>query len=277
MKKRPFLFLSIISLLLLIACQKEEYLLCPDNTTKVLDLNNCPIPTINCPKSCDDNNNCTIDRCNAETNYTCTHSEKVPCEGNDICEEGEFPWSDDCPDSCKDNDTCTEDTYDYQNKICLHMPITPCCGNKECDTGETFVNCPHDCTQRLDIKVTNYQKRTNMPDAFAGNLMGTDYVYLIVSFKIHNIDIDDEEELNYKKKKGFYYDPYKMRLEDENGGLYDVEYDSDLVEDYLDYDIIEKGHTKGAALLFIVPMSVKNARLIAYDKYGSKLDIDEVY
>lgn len=275
MKKRLLLFL-VLGVVLLSACQvEEEYLSCPDNVTKVINLSNCPEEEPECP-NCDDGYNCTLDLCNARTNYTCTHEEAMPCDGNGECETGEFPWSRDCPSSCDDYNECTVDSFNYVAGMCSYEDIKPCCGNEVCDLGETFVVCPLDCEQLLKIKIINYEKRQRISNAY-NDLTGTDYTYLLVWFNIHNLLIDEREELYYKKLNGFYYDPFKMRLEGDDGKLYDIEYDSDLIEGYLDYAVIEKGHTVPASLLFVLPLYIEHTRLIVYDKFGSRLDIGDVY
>jgi hypothetical protein len=47
------------------------------------------VVTPTCPKSCNDEDSCTRDSCNAETNYTCMHEAVIPCCGNAECEGGE--------------------------------------------------------------------------------------------------------------------------------------------------------------------------------------------
>jgi len=268
--------IAIFLLVILIACTQEEYYLCTDGITQVLDPLDCPEPIPDCPV-CEDNNNCTRDLCNADTDYKCEFEEMIPCDGNEKCEEGEFPWSSDCPQTCEDDDSCTVDSFNYASAICAHEEILPCCGNVNCETGETYVNCPQDCRQLVDIKISSYQKMHSMEGAYYGDLLQTDSTYLIVRFKIHNIALDRLEELNFKQLKGFYYDPFKMRLEDQDGKLYDVEYDSDLLDDWIEVDVVPKGHIIPASLLFIIPRSTETVRLIAYDNYGSKLDIDSIY
>lgn len=49
---------------------------CPDGTI-VTSLSNCP----HCPFTCDDDNPCTLDHCNATTNYTCKHE---PLSGDEM-------------------------------------------------------------------------------------------------------------------------------------------------------------------------------------------------
>jgi hypothetical protein len=276
MKKR-MLFFALLFLIFIIGCAEEpEYLTCPDNVTQVLDLTECPASVKRCPESCDDGNNCTIDSCGPLSDYECEHEEAFPCDGNAICEEGEFPWSDDCIDSCDDGDACTQDTYNYELGGCLYEPIVPCCGNGACEAGETYLTCDADCKQVLDIWVTGYVKRKRLEGSYI-DIADEELVFVVVYFKIHNKGIDREETFNYQKLKGFYYDPFKMRLEDPSRQFYDPEYDSDLLLEFLDTTVIPKGDTVGAAMVFVVPIDVEHVRLVAYDRYGSKLDIAEVY
>jgi len=273
-KKGPFIILSIF-LVLLISCQEETYQLCPDNVTNVIDINDCPEPIPTCP-ICDDNNNCTMDSCSALTDYECEFEEIAPCDGNKECEEGEFPWSTDCPNECNDNDECTIDSFNYLSDKCNYEEIMPCCSNSECESGETYVNCPFDCKQLLDIKDIKYTKTRRIAGAY-NDLTGTDFIYLVVTFKIHNMGIDEKEVIDYETKQGFYYDPFKTRLEASSGNFYDVEYDSDLLDEWSEAMVLPKGHTKSAAAAFIIPTGIEHIRVIAYDKYGAQLDVDEIY
>jgi len=272
MKKRLILFLTLFVL----GCTQEEYQLCPDGVTQVINLGDCPEEKPECPV-CDDDNPCTSDLCSEMTEYECKFEEIRPCEGNNICEQGEFGLSEDCPNTCNDEDECTTDGFDYMSGTCMHTDILPCCGNSRCDSGETYVNCQLDCVQQFDVLVTTFQRMQKFQGSYYGDLTRSPNMYLLVEFKMKNIAIERDEELNFQPKKGFFYDPYKMRLEDDRGKIYTPEYDSDLLEGYLDTIIIEKGHTMGAALLFVIPQATSHARLIVYDKYGSKLDISEIY
>jgi hypothetical protein len=82
----------------------------------------------------------------------------MPCDGNGVCEEGEYPDSDDCP-NCDDENSCTDDLYNYtygNASGCYWETIVPCCGNGVCEneTGlpENHTNCPADCnaTQKIE-------------------------------------------------------------------------------------------------------------------------------
>lgn len=78
-----------------------------------------------CPKTCDDNNPCTNDFCSSETGYKCMNTIKLNCDGNEICEAGEYGKSADCPD-CDDGNKCTADSYDTASKQCVHVEMKGC-------------------------------------------------------------------------------------------------------------------------------------------------------
>lgn len=78
-----------------------------------------------CPESCDDKNKCTNDFCSAETGFKCMNTIKLNCNGNGICEAGEYGKSSDCPD-CDDNNKCTADSYDSASKQCIHVEMKGC-------------------------------------------------------------------------------------------------------------------------------------------------------
>lgn len=78
-----------------------------------------------CPKSCDDSNRCTNDFCSKETGYKCMNVLKLNCDGNGICEAGEYGKSADCPD-CDDDNKCTADSYDAASKQCIHVGMKGC-------------------------------------------------------------------------------------------------------------------------------------------------------
>ncbi len=81
--------------------------------------------TPNCPKSCDDFDSCTNDFCSSETGYKCMNTVKLNCNGNKICESGEYGTSTDCP-ICDDKNKCTADSYDAVSNQCLHVDMKGC-------------------------------------------------------------------------------------------------------------------------------------------------------
>jgi hypothetical protein len=78
-----------------------------------------------CPKICEDTTPCTKEICSAETGYKCLHVPQLSCDGNSICEAGEYGRSVDCP-NCDDGNKCTGDYYDVGTKSCAHMAIKGC-------------------------------------------------------------------------------------------------------------------------------------------------------
>jgi hypothetical protein len=79
----------ILSLSLCVACQtQQEYILCPDNTTKVFNLSSCPIEKPKCPV-CESNITCQIAKCGQDTNYTCKYETIKPCVGKIIRRRGQ--------------------------------------------------------------------------------------------------------------------------------------------------------------------------------------------
>lgn len=92
---------------------------------------------------CNDSNPCTNDRYSPE-NKTCVNVLMLMCNGNNICEAGEYGNSSDCP-NCSDTDKCTRDFYDYFNKKCIHQRLSSCCGNNLCEDNENYLNCKKDC------------------------------------------------------------------------------------------------------------------------------------
>lgn len=91
---------------------------------------------------------CDASRCEELDEESCECVTVLFCDGNGICEDGEYPWSGDCPD-CDDNDPCTHDSYDYSG-YCDHQSFSPCCGNMECEEGEDEDSCPDDCLEEQD-------------------------------------------------------------------------------------------------------------------------------
>jgi hypothetical protein len=83
-----------------------------------------------CPPSCDDNNPCTIDSCDATTNFQCVHTpspDGTTCGNATVCDGAETCKGGMCqpgtPVSCDDNNPCTADSCDPV-KGCVHTPVT---------------------------------------------------------------------------------------------------------------------------------------------------------
>lgn len=83
----------------------------------------------------------TCGKCQELNAESCYCYEIVPCDGNGICEVGEYGKSEDCMD-CGDDDPCTSDYYNYSTGTCHYEPVCPCCGNGICEEGE---DCLDDC------------------------------------------------------------------------------------------------------------------------------------
>ena len=96
MKKR-ILFLILILIVLVVGCQS-------------------------CPKSCDDGNECTVDRCSKYTSYECVNK----------------------PMSCNDYNICTTDSCQPESG-CIYQELGPCCSNGVCEDSEDYSFCPEDC------------------------------------------------------------------------------------------------------------------------------------
>lgn len=112
-----------------------------------------------CPESCDDGNKCTEDFCSEQTNFTCVNKIITPCDGNKICEVGEFLVSTDCP-TCDDSNPCTNDSYSFDNNTCIHIEFAPCVGNDICEEGEyPSIDCP-DCDDKNKCTKDTYNFKT---------------------------------------------------------------------------------------------------------------------
>jgi len=95
----------------------------------------CRACTSRCTTECIDDDECTVDVCNADTNYTCEHNKviSVACQTK-------------CPPSCDDESVCTVDLCsDKTGYSCIHKPIKPCCGDGLCEDTPQKKDCPEDC------------------------------------------------------------------------------------------------------------------------------------
>jgi len=87
-----------------------------------------PLAIFKCPSSCDDENACTYDWCNATSNHNCVYSELSGSQS-------------DCTGPVE---TCKY--YSCSDGACIIMNETNCCGNGVCESGENYITCPPDCT-----------------------------------------------------------------------------------------------------------------------------------
>jgi hypothetical protein len=113
-----------------------------------------------CPSSCDDLNNCTRDYCSKDTDYRCKNDLLRPCDGNGICEHGEYGFAVDCP-NCTDENVCTEDVFNYEKERCFHFKIFPCDGDGICSEGEfgKSDDCPT-CDDDNNCTIDDYDVST---------------------------------------------------------------------------------------------------------------------
>jgi len=83
-------------------------------------------PQMKCPDSCDDGNPCTVDTCDAATQFKCVHtpsSDGTSCADDTVCDGAEACKAGVCmpgtPLQCDDNNPCTDDSCDPK-KGCEH-------------------------------------------------------------------------------------------------------------------------------------------------------------
>ncbi|MCB9740981.1 MAG: hypothetical protein H6747_17070 [Deltaproteobacteria bacterium] len=125
--------------------------------------------------SCDDNNPCTDDACNAQAG--CSNvANTAPCDADgDACTE-----NDTCKDkacvagaakSCDDNEQCTDDSCDTKTGDCQHAKKSgscddgnPCTTTDTCGDGATSYTClagpAKDCDDKLSCTVDSCDEKT---------------------------------------------------------------------------------------------------------------------
>ena len=79
-----------------------------------------PTKKRSCPKSCNDNNPCTLEKCSSKTNFFCEHDTINNCKGNFICESGENKCT--APTDCG---VCEHDEGDYTSYTCINDKCVP--------------------------------------------------------------------------------------------------------------------------------------------------------
>jgi hypothetical protein len=184
---------------------------------------------------------CDPAECRVLDEARCECETALFCDGNGICEHGEYPDSEDCPE-CDDGDPCTQDYYDFELGSCVCDAISPCiiCGNLECEEGETGENCPEDCLeeQEGDVRITALNETEEWVEFEGYNVIMTDwtlsdwkenYVYTFPVFmidgkvKLHKGEGEDNEtDLFWQKKMNVWNnDGDNATLRDENGEIVD--------------------------------------------------------
>jgi len=161
------------------------------------------------------------------------------CDGNSICEPGEYPDSNDCPE-CDDRDPCTQDSYDYDLNSCIYESIIPCCGNMECEEGESEESCPEDCLEEQvgDVRIIALNETEEWVEFEGYNVIMTNWtlsdwkekhVYVFPVFmingkvKLHK-GYGEDNETDLFWQKNFYVwnnDGDNATLRDENGEIVD--------------------------------------------------------
>jgi len=87
------------------------------------------------PKSCDDDNPCTDDACDATSGCAYVPLDGSPCDDGDLCTVDDVCDGIDCggaPKDCDDGEPCTDDACDAVDG-CFH---TPAAGEVACDDGD---------------------------------------------------------------------------------------------------------------------------------------------
>ena len=90
-----------------------------------------------CSLECGDCESLDEDECECVT--------RLNCEGNGICESGEWPDGGDCSsfDSCDDADDCTLDVFDFNSQSCSYVEI--CCDDADDCTLDVYNYTTHEC------------------------------------------------------------------------------------------------------------------------------------
>lgn len=110
-----------------------------------------PLDECSSNAQCNDQNQCTIDRCSG-TPKKCSNAKITECrKGDDCCPSGctysrdsDCPKEDECETNsdCPDADLCTVDNCSGTPKKCSHSRITNCVNNDNC--------CPSGCSSKND-------------------------------------------------------------------------------------------------------------------------------
>lgn len=159
-----------------VVCE-ESITTCPDGTPMTCE-NTCDNETGNCTSCIPDcsghGRECNLTcegACELLDEDECECVTILNCEGNGICESGEWPDGEDClpfeecddgddctldvfsfsyqsckhvDTCCDDDDECTLDEYNYTTHECQYTYI--CCNNSQCDPGDLDY-CPEECEE----------------------------------------------------------------------------------------------------------------------------------
>ncbi len=82
---------------------------------------------------------------NAEETFSVVKSEAPATQPQQPSQPSQPSTPSTTPTDCNDNNACT---IDFPSDTgCSHTPLSPCCGNNNCEMGESYLNCPKDCTE----------------------------------------------------------------------------------------------------------------------------------
>lgn len=205
----------------------ETITTCPDGFVSTC-MNTCDPETgecVSCKPDCTGHEKTEQEQCDMECDFTkcevldeeeCECKISLFCDGNGICEPGEYPGSEDCPE-CDDGDPCTQDSYDYELSSCAYESIFPCCGNMECEEGETEESCPDDCLEEQvgDARITYINYDAPGDDRKKENWNGE-----WVELEGYNVDMTDwtiEDEANHVYTFPIFMINGKVRLHSGDG------------------------------------------------------------
>jgi len=138
-----------------------------------------------CPKTCNDNNACTTDVCNANTSYVCVNENIPNCNGNGICETNEI-GSPDCP-----NRQCLVDDC-YLNKEYIFCNITNSTYAAKVNKGKVVGKCNVSCVSNADCSGFNkcVDSTCCMDECIVDSCVGYNYIKCENTTNSCNIKLD---------------------------------------------------------------------------------------
>jgi hypothetical protein len=189
-------------------CDLGECLPCkPDCSEHDIEEKKTAIASSRCEIECDECEDIDIDKCEC--------IKKTFCDGNGVCEKGEYPESKDCPD-CDDDNPDTNDFYDYGLISCVNEPQY-FCGDEECNEDEDEENCPEDCLEEYpgDVRISQINFDAPGDDRKKENWNGE-----WVEIEGYGVDITDwtiEDEANHNYAFPFFIINGKIKLHSGDG------------------------------------------------------------